>query len=330
MSVFLEIQGLSTYFYGGQSVVKAVNGLSLKVLQGETLGIVGESGSGKSVTALSILRLVNHPGHIVNGRIMFDGIDLMNISDKEMRAIRGKRIAMVFQEPMTSLNPVLTIERQLSEAIQLHMGVSRDVARKRSIELLEKVGISDPAMRINDFPHVLSGGMRQRVMIAMALSCNPDLIIADEPTTAVDVTIQAQLLELMKKLTEESGTTLMIISHNLGLMARYADRVAIMYAGKIVELGDVFNVFGNPQHPYTLGLLNSIPRLDKPREDTLNSIMGQPPDLAYLPTGCSFKERCGYAVERCGIEAPELMKVNNGHWSACWEIARLNHSGQGG
>ena len=296
MSVLLDIQDLTTYFYSGQGVVKAVNELSLKVQKGETLGVVGESGSGKSVTALSILRLVNHPGYIVNGRVFFDGVDLMNISDKEIRSNRGKRIAMVFQEPMTSLNPVLTIERQLSEAIQLHMGLSRDVARKRSIELLEKVGIPDPSKRINDFPHLLSGGMRQRVMIAMALSCNPDLIIADEPTTAVDVTIQAQLLELMKKLTEESGTTLMIISHNLGLMARYADRVAIMYAGKIAELGGVFDVFKKPQHPYTLGLLSSIPRLDKPRGDTLDSIMGQPPDLAHLPIGCSFKERCNYAV----------------------------------
>ena len=329
MVTLLELQDLKTYFYSGQEVVKAVNGLSLKVERGETIGVVGESGSGKSVTAFSILRLVNHPGRIISGRVFFEGVDLMKISDREMRSIRGNRIAMIFQEPMTSLNPVLTIERQLSEAIEAHKNVGRDVARKRSIELLEKVGIPDPVKRMNDFPHLLSGGMRQRVMIAMALSCNPDLIIADEPTTAVDVTLQAQLLDLMKNLTQESGTTLMIISHNLGLMARYADRIAIMYAGKIVEVGNVFDIFKKPQHPYTLGLLSSIPRLDQPRADTLNSIMGQPPDLARLPNGCSFKERCNYAVGRCGVDEPELMKVNNDHWSACWEISSLNHSKRG-
>ena len=329
MVTLLELQDLKTYFYSGQEVVKAVNGLSLKVERGETIGVVGESGSGKSVTAFSILRLVNHPGRIISGRVLFEGVDLMKISDREMRSIRGNRIAMIFQEPMTSLNPVLTIERQLSEAIEAHKNVGRDVARKRSIELLEKVGIPDPAKRMNDFPHLLSGGMRQRVMIALALSCNPDLIIADEPTTAVDVTLQAQLLDLMKNLTQESGTTLMIISHNLGLMARYADRVAIMYAGKIVEVGNVFDIFKKPRHPYTLGLLSSIPRLDQPRADTLNSIMGQPPDLARLPNGCSFKERCNYAVGRCGVDEPELMKVNNDHWSACWEISSLNHSKRG-
>ena len=241
-----------------------------------------------------------------------------------MRGIRGRRIAMVFQEPMTSLNPVLTIERQLTESIELHLGFGRKEARKYSVELLDRVGIPEPQERIKDFPHTFSGGMRQRVMIAMALSCEPDLIIADEPTTAVDVTIQAQLLELMKELTREEGVALLIISHDLGVVARYVDRVAIMYAGKIVEQGSVVNIFMNSHHPYTLGLLNSIPRLDHPRRAKLQPILGQPPDLARLPVGCAFRDRCLYALERCGQEVPPLLKVGPGHQSACWEASSLS------
>ena len=323
MAPLLEVKNLSTYFYTNDGVVKAVNDISYSLELGETLGLVGESGCGKSVSALSLLRLVSHPGKIVDGQIIFQGQDLLTLSNNEMRKVRGRRIAMVFQEPMTSLNPVLTVERQLTEAVELHMGLGRGDARKRSIELLDKVGIPEPQQRIKDFPHTFSGGMRQRVMIAMALSCEPDLIIADEPTTAVDVTIQAQLLELMKDLTRENKVALLIISHNLGVVARYVDKVAIMYAGKIVEQSSVVNIFKESRHPYTLGLLNSIPRLDQPRRERLQPIQGQPPDLARLPVGCAFRERCLYAVERCAQEVPPLLDVGQGHWSACWEASTL-------
>jgi len=323
VSALLEVKSLSTYFDSSDGVVKAVNDISYTLGSGETLGLVGESGCGKSVSALSLLRLVSYPGRIVDGEVIFQGRDLLSLSDNEMRGIRGRRIAMVFQEPMTSLNPVLTIERQLTEAIELHLGFGRKEARKYSVELLDRVGIPEPQERIKDFPHTFSGGMRQRVMIAMALSCDPDLIIADEPTTAVDVTIQAQLLELMKELTREKGVALLIISHNLGVVARYVDRVAIMYAGKIVEQGSVGNIFMNSLHPYTLGLLNSIPRLDHPRKAKLEPILGQPPNLARLPMGCAFRDRCLYALERCGQEIPSLLEVGPGHESACWEAYSL-------
>ena len=323
MSALLEVKNLSTYFDSSEGVVKAVNDISYTLGSGETLGVVGESGCGKSVSALSLLRLVSYPGRIVDGEVIFKGRDLLSLSDNEMRGIRGRRIAMVFQEPMTSLNPVLTVERQLTEAIELHLGFGRKEARKYSVELLDRVGIPDPQERIKDFPHTFSGGMRQRVMIAMALSCDPDLIIADEPTTAVDVTIQAQLLELMKDLTREKGVALLIISHDLGVVARYVDRVAIMYAGKIVEQGSVVNIFMNSLHPYTLGLLNSIPRLDHPRKAKLQPILGQPPNLARLPMGCAFRDRCLYALERCGQEIPPLLEVGPGHRSACWEASSL-------
>ena len=323
MAPLLEVKNLSTYFYTNDGVVKAVNDISYSLESGETLGLVGESGCGKSVSALSLLRLVSHPGKIVDGQVIFQGQDLLTLKNNEMRKVRGRRIAMVFQEPMTSLNPVLTVERQLTEAVELHMGLGRGDARKHSIELLDKVGIPEPQQRIKDFPHTFSGGMRQRVMIAMALSCEPDLIIADEPTTAVDVTIQAQLLELMKELTREENVALLIISHNLGVVARYVDKVAIMYAGKIVEQSSVVNIFKESRHPYTLGLLNSIPRLDQPRRERLQPIQGQPPDLARLPVGCAFRERCLYAVERCAQEVPPLLDVGQGHWSACWEASTL-------
>ena len=319
MPPLLEVQNLNTYFYTGTGVVKAVNNVSYQVEVGETMGLVGESGSGKSVSALSILRLVPYPGQIVSGRIMFQGIDLLSLNDREMQRVRGRRIGMVFQEPMTSLNPVLTIERQLTEALETHLGLRGDGARQRAIDLLDRVGIPDPKQRIKEHPHKLSGGMRQRVMIAMALSCGPDLIIADEPTTAVDVTIQAQLLELMKNLTREFNVALIIISHNMGIVARYVDKVAIMYAGKIVEQGSVMQIFKSPQHPYTIGLQRSIPRLDLERKDKLEPIPGQPPDLARLPPGCSFRERCTYAVDRCASQEPQFIEVDKDHWSACWE-----------
>ena len=319
MPPLLEVQNLSTNFYTGEGVVKAVNNVSYTVEVGETIGLVGESGSGKSVSALSILRLVPYPGQIVRGRVVFQGTDLLSLSDREMQSIRGRRIGMVFQEPMTSLNPVLTIERQLTEALETHLGLNRDGARKRAIDLLDRVGIPDPQQRIKEHPHKLSGGMRQRVMIAMALSCGPDLIIADEPTTAVDVTIQAQLLELMKNLTREFNVALIIISHNMGIVAKYVDRVAIMYAGKIVEQGSVLQIFKSPQHPYTIGLQRSIPRLDLERKEKLEPIPGQPPDLARLPPGCSFMERCTYAVDRCATQEPNFVEVGKDHWSACWE-----------
>ncbi len=319
MSPLLEVQNLHTYFYTSDGVVKAVNDVSYQVDNGETVGIVGESGSGKSVSALSILGLVPYPGRIVNGSILFQGDDLLTLSQREMQRIRGRRIGMIFQEPMTSLNPVLTIERQLTESLETHLGMSRAAARRRAVELLDMVGIADPHQRIKEHPHRLSGGMRQRVVIAMALSCNPKLIIADEPTTAVDVTIQAQLLELMKNLTREFNVALIIISHNMGIVARYVDRVFIMYAGKIVERGPVAQTFRSPQHPYTLGLLRSIPRLDLEQRDKLESIAGQPPDLARLPKGCAFMERCTYAVDRCGEEVPTLAKVGQDQWSACWK-----------
>ncbi len=318
MPPLLEVQNLHTYFYTDTGVVKAVNDVSYHVGEGEAVGIVGESGSGKSVSALSILGLVPYPGRIVDGRIFFEGANLLSLSDRELQRIRGNRIGMIFQEPMTSLNPVLTIERQLTESLETHMGMSRAAARRRGVELLEMVGIADPQQRIKEHPHRLSGGMRQRVMIAMALSCNPNLIIADEPTTAVDVTIQAQLLELMKNLTRELNVALIIISHNMGIVARYVDRVFIMYAGKIVERGPVAQTFRSPQHPYTLGLLRSIPRLDLPKREVLESIPGQPPDLAFLPQGCAFRERCTYAVDRCAEETPPLAMATPDQWSACW------------
>lgn len=324
MGVLLEVKDLRTYFFTQEGVVKAVDGISYELNEGETLGIVGESGCGKSVHALSIMRLIPWPpGKIMSGEVIFDGEDLLKLDDDEMRRIRGKQIAMVFQEPMTSLNPVLTIERQLTEALELHLQMDRAAATKRAVELLQMVGIPDPERRVKQYPHQFSGGMRQRVMIAMALSCNPRLIIADEPTTAVDVTIQAQLLELMKELTKQFGVALIIITHNLGVVARYADRVNVMYAGKIIEKGSSRDIYKNPKHPYTLGLLHSVPRLDQPRKEKLDPIGGQPPDLVNLPPGCSFRDRCRYAIERCAREVPPLIPVGDGHLSACWVADRL-------
>ncbi len=327
MANLLEVKDLATHFFTQDGGVKAVDGMSYTLAEGEVLGVVGESGCGKSVHALSIMRLVaNPPGRIVAGEILFEGENLLNMDDSEMRHIRGNRIAMVFQEPMTSLNPVLTIGRQLTETLELHQKMARREARTRAAELLQTVGIPDSESRLSDYPHQFSGGMRQRVMIAMALSCNPRLIIADEPTTALDVTIQAQILELMRDLAVEFGTAMVIITHNLGVVARYAHRVVVMYAGKIVETGTAHDIYRNPRHPYTIALLNSVPRLDATERVRLDAIEGLPPDLVDLPQGCAFAPRCKYAYERCTQETPALLETDTNHTSACWrhdELAEL-------
>ena len=324
MAKLLEINNLSTYFFTQDGIVKAVDDISYELQEGEVLGVVGESGCGKSVHALSIMRLVpSPPGRTVAGEVVFEGEDLLNMDDAEMRNIRGNRIAMVFQEPMTSLNPVLTIGRQLTETLELHQNMSGQQARTRAAELLQTVGIPDAERRLVDYPHQFSGGMRQRVMIAMALSCNPRLIIADEPTTALDVTIQAQILELMQQLARDFGTAMIIITHNLGVVARYADNVNVMYAGKIIETGSAEEIYHNPRHPYTLALLNSVPRLDANERIRLDAIEGLPPDLVNLPEGCSFAPRCKFVYEQCMDETPVLTETVQGHHSACWRHSDL-------
>jgi oligopeptide/dipeptide ABC transporter ATP-binding protein len=319
MSVLLDVRDLHTQFTISSGVVRAVDGVSWDVREGETVALVGESGCGKSVSALSVMRLVAAPaGRIVEGQILFKGRDLLTLSEEEMRRIRGREIGMIFQEPMTSLNPVLSVGRQLTETVEIHLGMAPAQSRARAIELLSLVGVSDPERRLSQYPHQFSGGMRQRMMIGMALSCNPPLVLADEPTTALDVTIQAQILELMKDLSRRLGAAMMIITHNLGVVARYADRVNVMYAGRIVERGTAREIYANPRHPYTRGLLRSVPRLDEPRRAKLQPIEGQPPDLSRLPVGCSFAPRCFYAVERCRAEAPALISVEEGHLASCW------------
>ena len=314
----LQIKELETHFFTSEGVVRAVNGVSYDVQPGETLGLVGESGSGKSVSALSLMRLIpNPPGKIVGGEVLFDGESLLEVDDARMREIRGNDIAMVFQEPMTSLNPVLTIGRQLTEALELHLGLKRRDAETRAVELLHLVGIPAAEERLHDYPHQFSGGMRQRVMIAMALSCDPKLLLADEPTTALDVTIQAQVLEVMARLSRELGTAVIVITHNLGVVARYADRVNVMYGGRIVEAGSATDIYHNPRHAYTLGLLESVPRLDA-RTGRLIPIEGVPPDLTNLPPGCAFEPRCRFATDICREERPELTEVREGHKMACW------------
>jgi oligopeptide/dipeptide ABC transporter ATP-binding protein len=322
----LEVRDLQTHFLTRGGVVRAVDGVSWDIDEGETVALVGESGCGKSVTALSIMRLVAPPaGRIVAGRVTFKGRDLLTLGEEAMRRVRGREIGMIFQEPMTSLNPVLTIGRQLTEGLEIHMGMSSSEARRRAVELLGMVGIPDGARRLPQYPHQFSGGMRQRMMIAMALACDPALVLADEPTTALDVTIQAQILELMKGLSRRLGVAMLIITHNLGVVARYADRVNVMYAGKIIERGTAPEVYGSPRHPYTLGLLRSVPRLDEPRRARLAPIQGQPPDLTRLPPGCAFAPRCAYRVERCAHDVPPLEPVApGGHVSACWESGRLD------
>ena len=324
MATLLEVKNLKTHFFTMEGVVKAVDGVSYELNEGETLGLVGESGCGKSVSALSVMRLIpDPPGKIIDGEILLDGEDILKINMEGMREVRGAKIAMVFQEPMTSLNPVLTVERQITETLQLHMGMSKLESQRESVNLLTRVGIPDPEMRIKQYPHQFSGGMRQRVMIAMALSCNPRLIIADEPTTALDVTIQAQILDLMKSLTTELGVALIVITHNLGVVARYADRVNIMYAGKVIERGEAHEIYSNPRHPYTVGLLRSVPRLDLPRRAKLDPIEGQPPDLINLPPGCAFRERCRWAIDKCATDTPELVETSDGHLSACFRADEL-------
>jgi oligopeptide transport system ATP-binding protein len=318
----LEVSGLTTRFRTDRGSVMAVDDVSFDVDAGETLAIVGESGSGKSVTALSLMRLIpNPPGEIVAGSVMFEGRDLMKISDAEMRDVRGDRIAMIFQEPMTSLNPSLTVGLQVGEPVALHRGASWKAALERAGELLMRVRIPDAKARVEAYPHQFSGGMRQRAMIAMALACEPKLIIADEPTTALDVTVQSQILSLLKELTRETGAALILITHDLGVVARYADRVSVMYAGRVVETGTAREIYKNPQHPYTRGLMACVPRLDGALGDRLVPIEGQPPDLARLPPGCSFAPRCSSVTERCRQARPVLEDVGGGHRKACFVAA---------
>ncbi len=315
----LEVKGLKTYFYTEDGVVPAVDGIDFSLDKGETLGIVGESGCGKSVTSLSIMRLVpSPPGKIVSGQILFKGEDLVKKSEAGMRKIRGNDISMIFQEPMTSLNPVFTIGNQITEVIELHQGLSKQQAINKAIEMLKLVGIPSAEQRINEYPHQLSGGMRQRVMIAMALACNPELLIADEPTTALDVTIQAQILELMKDLKKKLGTAIILITHDLGVVAEMAENVLVMYAGKVVEYADVKSLFKDPKHPYTIGLLGSIPRLDVVKKK-LHVIKGVVPNPFEMPEGCRFNPRCDYAKDICRQKEPPLKELENSRQVRCWK-----------
>lgn len=325
----LEMKNLKTYFHTREGIVKAVDGVSLTLEAGETLGIVGESGSGKSVLTLSLLRLIPRPpGRIVGEGISFAGEDLLRCPDARLREIRGNQIGMIFQDPMTSLNPFLSVERQLTEVLVVHRGVTRRAARIEAIGMLDLVGMPDAAQRIHDYPHQFSGGMRQRVMIAMALLCRPSLIIADEPTTALDVTIQAQILELLQQLQREFRMAMILISHNLGVVAGMCDRVAVMYAGRVVEEAPVDRLFGQPRHPYTRALLQSVPRLDEQRHERLVAIRDQPPDLAHLPRGCHFHPRCGLVEERCRHQDPPLLPCGAGQ-AACWVTAGPGDTGPG-
>jgi len=318
MSALLDVRALKTFFQVEGGEFPAVDGISFSIDPGRTLGIVGESGCGKSVTALSIMGLVPRPpGRIAGGEILFDGVDLLQLSAAALRELRGNRISMIFQEPMTSLNPVLTVGEQITEGILRHRTMSRDAAKELAIEMLRMVHISSPEERFGDYPHRLSGGMRQRVMVAMALACKPKLLIADEPTTALDVTIQAQILDLMRTLREETGTAIILITHDLGVVAELADDVVVMYAGRIVERATVAALFAEPQHPYTIGLLGSIPRLDI-EQDRLAAIEGQVPNPLAPVTGCRFHPRCPFVIERCRHEDPPLIDLGNGHESACW------------
>ena len=330
MSTLLDIKNLSTHFNTSAGTIKAVNDVSFELREGETLGLVGESGCGKSVTALSIMRLVpSPPGRIVSGDVIFQGQNLLKISEAEMQNVRGRYIGMIFQEPMTSLNPVLSIGRQLREPLELHLGMTKKQSLSRSSELLELVGIPDPATRLKTFPHQTSGGQRQRIMIAMALSCEPKILIADEATTALDVTIQAQILEIIKELTDRLGTSVIIITHNLGVVARYADSVNVMYAGKLRESGSLDQVYKEPKHPYTVGLLNSVPTLDLDPNVRLQPIRGEIPNLTDLPEGCAFIDRCDYATQKCEESEPELEEVEDAHFGACWEHRRVGKNLQG-
>jgi oligopeptide/dipeptide ABC transporter ATP-binding protein len=325
----LEVNDLKTYFSTDEGTVKAVDGVSFHINRGETLAVVGESGSGKSVTSLSIMRLIaSPPGRIAGGEMLFEGQDLVKMSEAQMRKIRGNDISMIFQEPMTSLNPVYTVGDQIAEAIQLHQKKSRSQAMKLAAEMLDLVGIPEPGKRVHNYPHQMSGGMRQRVMIAMALSCGPKLLIADEPTTALDVTIQAQILDLMRQLQREIGMSILFITHDLGVVAEIADRVVVMYAGRAVEEGGVREIFAKPQMPYTVGLLNSIPRVDKAAEhqDRLEAIPGNVPNPLYLPPGCSFHPRCRFVQDKCKENIPPLEDTGGGHMVRCvrWNELELS------
>ena len=316
--LLLDVQNLQTQFSTGGGIVRAVDGVSWDVRAGETVALVGESGCGKSVSALSIMRLISAPaGRILGGRIFFKGRDLLQLPEDEMRQIRGREIAMIFQEPMTSLNPVLTIGRQLTEGLEIHLGMTAAAARTRAAELLAMVGIPDPARRLAQYPHQFSGGMRQRMMIAMALACDPGLILADEPTTALDVTIQAQILELMKRLQRDYGSSILLITHDMGVVSDLAERVTVMYAGSVVEEGPTASVFRDRQHPYTWGLLGSIPRVGRPRVRRLAAIPGAPPSLLAPPEGCRFAPRCRHRFDKCSIRPELLERVASGRADAC-------------
>ncbi len=330
----LDVRDLQTWFYTRQGIVKAVDGVSFELRKGETLGIVGESGCGKSITALSVMRLVpDPPGRIIGGQVRLDGRNLLDLDPAEMRLVRGNEISMIFQEPMTSLNPVLTIGYQIAEALVLHRNMSRSEALSRSVEMLDMMRIPEPAQRAGEYPHQLSGGMRQRAMIAMALACNPKVLIADEPTTALDVTIQAQILDLIVRLQKELGTAVILITHDLGVVAETTQRIIVMYAGRKVEEADVVPLFANPMHPYTHGLMASVPRLaimsgaDPDATERLEEIPGIVPPLNNLPPGCAFAPRCRFADDRCRAEYPPYQEKQPGHWAACWHSERLFGAG---
>ncbi|MGA7988049.1 MAG: ABC transporter ATP-binding protein [Candidatus Dormiibacterota bacterium] len=325
----LDVRNLSTHFFTDDGEVKAVRGVSFNVQPGETVGIVGESGCGKSVTAMSVLGLVQRPGKVVNGEIMFKGRDLLKLTKEELRNIRGRDIAMIFQDPLSSMNPVLRVGYQIEEAMHAHNKIADGQIDARTIDLLKQVRVSDPERRVRDFPHQFSGGMRQRAMIAMGLSNKPDLLIADEPTTALDVTVQAQILELLRDLNEQTGAAIVLITHNLGVVAGLCKRVIVMYAGEIVEEGTVEQIFESPQHPYTWSLLRSVPRIDASRRERLLSIEGLPPDLIDLPAGCKFNPRCPFRIERCFTEAPLIEEVAPMQKAACWVSMKTAYAEMG-
>ena len=321
MAALLQIRNLQTSFFTSDGEVRAVDGVTFDIEEGKTMGLVGESGCGKSVTALSVMKLLSKGiGRVVGGEILYRGEDLAEFSDPQMREIRGNEISMIFQEPMTSLNPVFSIGNQIAESVRLHQGATKKEARDRAIEMLQLVKIAEPHKRIDEFPHQLSGGMRQRVMIAMALSCNPSLLMADEPTTALDVTIQAQILELIKELQEQLGMSVLLITHDLGVVAEQADEVAVMYAGKIVERAKPEIIFSRPSHPYTIGLMNSVPGVTDKTKKRLEAIPGIVPNPLHWPSGCRFRDRCSLADESCGLTQPSLIEIEPGHWVSCLKV----------
>lgn len=326
----LDVRHLKTYFYTDDSVLRAADDLSYRVHKGECVAIIGESGSGKTVSALSVLRLIPFPpGLIMGGEIMFHDRDLLQMTDDEIKKLRGSKISMIFQEASAALNPLMTVGDQIAEPLMIHKGMSKKDALERATQMLERVDIPNASMRVKQYPHEFSGGMQQRVMIAIAMSCDPELLIADEPTTALDVTVQAQVLEQLNKLRAESNTALMIITHNLGVVARYADSVKIMYGGKIVEAGATGDIFENPRHPYTKGLIRAVPRLDLPRSHGLHTIEGEPPDMSKIPPdSCAFSPRCKYAVERCHKERPPFEEASADHFCACFNMAEVARGSQ--